>query len=93
MGSAPNHNLTRQSAIRMFNLIDDVNGEALGIEVDFSLPSDRLIRALRQIIGWRGKPDVIRCDNGPENFSETVRHWANEWGISGSNTSSKASFN
>jgi len=40
-----------------------------------------VIRALRQIIGWRGKPEVIRCDNGPENISETVRRWADEWGI------------
>lgn len=24
---------------------------------------------------------MIRCDNGPENISETVRHWAKEWGI------------
>ena len=40
-----------------------------------------MIRALRQIIGWRGKPKIIRCDNGPENISETVRRWAEEWGI------------
>lgn len=68
-------------SFRLFNVIDDFNREALGIEVDFSLPSERVIRALRQIIGWRGKPEVIRCDNGPENISETVRRWAEEWGI------------
>ena len=68
-------------SIRLLNVIDDFNREALGIEVDFSLPSERVIRALRQIIGWRGKPKVIRCDNGPENISETVRRWAEEWGI------------
>ena len=68
-------------SFRLFNVIDDFNREALGIEVDFSLPSDRVIRALRQIIGWRGKPEVIRCDNGPENISETVRRWAEEWGV------------
>jgi hypothetical protein len=28
----------------------------LGIEVDFSLPSERVIRSLEQIIEWRGKP-------------------------------------
>lgn len=68
-------------SFRLFNVIDDFNREALGIEVDFSLPSQRVIRALKQIIGWRGKPEVIRCDNGPENISETVRQWAQEWGI------------
>ena len=48
---------------KLFNVIDDFNREALGIEVDFSLPSERVIRALKQIISWRGKPQVIRCDN------------------------------
>ena len=54
---------------RLFNVIDDFNREALGIEVDFSLPSERVIRSLMQIISWRGKPQVIRRDNGPENIS------------------------
>ena len=35
---------------RLFNVIDDFNREALGIEVDFSLPSERVIRSLMQII-------------------------------------------
>ena len=67
--------------LRLFNVIDDFNREALGIEVDFSLPSERVIRALNQIISWRGKPQVIRCDNGPENISATIQNWAKEWGI------------
>ncbi|SMC31175.1 Integrase core domain-containing protein [Polynucleobacter kasalickyi] len=50
-------------SIRLFNIIDDFNREDLGIEVDFSLPSERVIRSLDQIIGWRGKPCVIRADN------------------------------
>lgn len=41
---------------RLFNVIDDYNREALGIEIDFSHPSARVIRALQQIISWRGKP-------------------------------------
>ena len=50
-------------SIRLFNVIDDFNREALGIEVDFSLPSERVVRSLDQIIAWRGKPCVIRADN------------------------------
>lgn len=41
-------------SIRILNVIDDFNRETLGIEIDFSLPSERVIRALKQIIGWRG---------------------------------------
>lgn len=51
--------------IRLFNVIDDFNREGLDIEVDFSLPSERVIRSLERIIEWRGRPDRIRCDNAP----------------------------
>ena len=61
---------------RLFNVIDDFNRDALGIEIDFSLPAERVIRALEQIIEWRGKPAAIRCDNGPENISGLVQNWA-----------------
>src|SRR5690554_5718718 len=49
-------------SIRLFNVVDDFNREGLGIEVDFSLPAERVIRALDQIIEWRGKPDNLHCE-------------------------------
>lgn len=61
---------------RLLNVIDDFNREALGIEIDFSLSALRVIRALEQIISWRGKPRVIRCDNGPEYLSYNLKTWA-----------------
>jgi putative transposase len=63
-------------SFRLFNVIDDFNREALGIEVDLSLPSERVIRALNQIIEWRGTPKAIRCDNGPEYISGKLIAWA-----------------
>lgn len=48
------------------------------IEVDFSLPAERVIRSLNQIIEWRGKPRAIRCDNGPEYISDLLRQWVEE---------------
>lgn len=50
-------------SVRILNVIDDFNREGLGIEIDFSLPSVRVIRVLEQIIEWRGSPKEIRCDN------------------------------
>ena len=64
--------------LRTFNVIDDYNREGLGIEVDLSLPSSRVTRALDQIIEWRGKPAALRCDNGPEYISQTLVSWANK---------------
>jgi putative transposase len=63
-------------SIRHFNVIDDFNREALGIEVNFSLPSERVIRALDQIIAWRGKPSIIRADSGSEFISGRLMEWA-----------------
>ena len=66
---------------RLFNVIDDFNREALGIEADFSLPSERVIRSLEQIIEWRGQPAALRSDNGPEYVSAALLSWPNSNGI------------
>ena len=68
-------------AIRLFNVLDDYNREGLGIDVDFSLSAERVIRSLNHIIEWRGKPQTLRCDNGPEYISQTLRDWAQAQGI------------
>jgi len=61
---------------RLLNVLDDFNREGLAIEVDLSLPADRVVRALNQIIEWRGKPKQIRCDNGPEYVGNVLKNWA-----------------
>ncbi len=68
-------------SFRLFNVLDDFNREGLAIEADLSLPAARVIRALEQIIEWRGKPKVIRCDNGPEYISGALLSWAELQGI------------
>jgi putative transposase len=64
--------------IRLFNVIDDFNREALVIDIDFSLPAERVTRSLNQVIEWRGKPVAIRSDNGPEYISSTLKSWAKQ---------------
>jgi len=63
------------------NVRDDFNREGLGIEVDFSLPTLRVVRSLNRIIEWRGKPKFIRVDNGPEYISGMLKAWAQTHGI------------
>lgn len=70
--------LENGTKFRTFNVMDDYNREGLTIEVGLSLPSLRIIRALEQVIEWRGKPAAIRCDNGPENISGEMMAWANK---------------
>jgi putative transposase len=66
---------------RTLNIIDDCNREALAIEIDTSLSSKRVIRTLEQVIDWRGKPKVIRVDNGPEFTAKDFEWWCKEKNI------------
>jgi len=68
-------------SFRTLNVLDDFNREGLGIEVDFSLPAIRVVRSLNRIIEWRGKPQIIRVDNGPEYISGILMIWAENLGI------------
>jgi putative transposase len=63
---------------RLLNVIDDYNREVLAIEADTSLPTLRVIRVLERIIQWRGKPNMIRSDNGPEFISGKMDMWCKE---------------
>ena len=68
--------LTSGRTFRTFNVIDDFNRELLWIEVDTSLPSARVMRILDMIASWRGYPQQIRSDNGPEFISHKPAAWA-----------------
>ena len=60
------------SRFGLFNVLDKLIPEGLGIEVHVSLPAARVTRALEEIIQWRGRPRVIRCDNSPEYISDPL---------------------
>ena len=63
--------LEDRRAFGLLNVLDDFNREGLGIEVDFSLPAERVIRSLNRIIEWRGKPQQNAY---VERYNRTVRH-------------------
>lgn len=66
---------------RSFNVIDDYNREILAIEIDYSFPSSRVVNLIQQIIEWRGKPEEIRSDNGPEFIAKVFEDFCNKSGI------------
>lgn len=63
---------------RLLNVIDDYNREVLAIEADTCLPTDRLIRVLEYLWEFRGLPQMIRVDNGPEFISHKLDLWCKE---------------
>ena len=56
---------------RVFNVIDDYNREVLAMDIDFSLPTYKIIESLKNLEREVGKPQQIRVDNGPEFISAT----------------------
>lgn len=66
---------------RTFNVIDDFNREVLMIEIDTSLPAGRIVRVLETIASWRGYPQRLRLDNGPELISKKLEVWAETHGV------------
>jgi len=66
---------------RTFNVLDDFNREALRIEIDTNLPARRVVRALDELVELRGKPTVLRMDNGPELISVELEKWARRHGV------------
>ena len=68
-------------AFRTLNIIDDFNREGLWIEIDTSLPSERVVRVLEMLALWRGYPQQLRIDNGPELISHKLAAWAEQHGV------------
>lgn len=71
--------LTNGRSFRTLNVIDDYNREALNITIDTSISSQRVQRELRGLFAYRGKPQVIRTDNGPEFLA--LENWLKDNGV------------
>jgi putative transposase len=67
--------------VRLLTIIDDFTCESIGIEIDPSLPSRRVIRVLEGIAAERGYPAVMKFDNGPEFSSLAMLRWGAEKNI------------
>jgi len=64
------------SKIRFLTIVDIFSRESLALEVDFHFKSTQVVEVLRRLVAERGKPDFIRCDNGPEFVSLQLDQWA-----------------
>ena len=68
-------------SFRMLNIVDDYTRECLAIEVDTSLPGERVARVLDSLVESGRKPAVIALDNGPEFAGRVLDTWAVRNGV------------
>jgi putative transposase len=62
--------------IKCLVIVDDATHESVAIVAEHSMGGDHLIRVLDQICAQRGRPSVIRADNGPEFCGKAMLTWA-----------------
>jgi putative transposase len=67
--------------IRILNVIDDYNRQALMCHVSFSFPSTEVVELMTQLVEWNGAPVNIRTDNGTEFLAKVFEDFCSNSGI------------
>jgi transposase InsO family protein len=66
---------------RILNIIDEYSRECLAVLVKRHITSEDVIDQLFELIIFRGIPEHIRSDNGPEFTAKAIRRWLNRVGV------------
>lgn len=67
--------------IKCLAIVDDATHEAVAIEAEHSIGGTRLTRLMDRICSLRGRPKVIRTDNGREFTGRAMLTWAHRNGV------------
>ena len=68
-------------AFKLLNIIDECTRECLAILVSRKITNQDVIDLLFHLFIFRGIPEHIRSDNGPEFTAKAVRKWLNRLGV------------
>lgn len=66
--------------VRLLNLIDEYTRECLMIRPQRRWSSAKVIGALADVMVWKGVPEHLRSDNGPEFVARDLREWLSQTG-------------
>ena len=68
-------------AFKILNIIDEYTRECLATKVARKIKADDVLDQLFNLFVFRGIPEHIRSDNGPEFTARAVRKWLNRLGV------------
>jgi len=68
-------------AFKILNIIDEYTRECLAMLVARKIKSQDVIDILFNLFIFRGIPEHLRSDNGPEFTAKAVRRWLNRLGV------------
>ena len=68
--------IATRRTLKCMAIVDDATHEAVAIVAEHTIGGDHLTRILDGVIAQRGKPAVIRTDNGPEFTGKAMLSWA-----------------
>ena len=68
-------------AFRILTILDEHTRECLDIVVDRRINSQDVIDHLFNLLVFRGIPEHIRSDNGPEFTAKAIRNWLSRLGV------------
>ncbi len=68
-------------SFKILNIIDEYTRECLAIVVKRRITSQDVIGQLFELIIFRGIPEHIRSDNGPEFTAKAIRKWLSRIGV------------
>ena len=73
--------LSNGRRLKYLTVADDFSHECVDIAVDFGISGEYVTRLLDRAAVFRGYPEMVRTDNGPEFTSRVFMAWAQTHGI------------
>ena len=68
-------------AFKILNIIDEYTRQCLAIQVSRKIQNQDVLDLLFYLFIFRGIPEHIRSDNGPEFTARGIRKWLNRLGV------------
>ena len=67
--------------LKILTVIDEFTRECLSLRVERRMTSEQVLETLAVLFVYRGVPEHIRSDNGPEFTALAVRDWLDKMGV------------